>query len=122
MKIFHQIAIVLLFMNVNAQKTIEIKIYFEVDGDTITESNRGHILHEKFQVLKSDKKIKHGKYIRFSKLIDIIEEGNYCEGKKCGIWESYSFDGFLITKYDHDLSRELEPELNFRKLYKYPFE
>ncbi|MCD4732405.1 MAG: energy transducer TonB [Bacteroidales bacterium] len=79
-------------------------------------------ISQSFYVLKSDKKIKHGEYISYFRLskIDfnlvedghkdladyIKEKGNYSNGKKVGIWETYQ-TGLKISSFDYDKNKKV---------------
>ena len=57
---------------------------------------------EKYEVLKSDKKIKNGTYTKeLMKTLSV--KGNYKNNERVGIWEFYSFQSEEIEqKYDYD--------------------
>ncbi|HEX6180119.1 MAG TPA: TonB family protein, partial [Chitinophagaceae bacterium] len=72
-----------------AQETVTVK----------TKPKRWDWYYEEYQVLKSDRKIFHGPYKRFTKDENkIVEEGNYKNGKKDGLWIEYTSNGKFITK------------------------
>ena len=72
-----------------AQETVTVK----------TKPQRFEWSYEEYQVLKSDRKIFHGPYKKVSKDDNILlEEGNYKNGKKDGLWAEYTSKGKLITK------------------------
>lgn len=53
---------------------------------------------EEYSVLKENKKLKHGTYVRyftpFGGGYAIGESGNYANGQKQGVWQYYYFNGF----------------------------
>ena len=72
-----------------AQETVTVK----------TKPKKWDWYYEEYQVLKSDRKTFHGPYKKFSKNDDVIlEEGNYNNGKKDGLWAEYTNKRKLITK------------------------
>src|SRR5690606_17404794 len=56
---------------------------------------------EKYYVLKSNKKIKHGPFEKKGIKKHYVT-GTYSNGKRSGIWEFYNIDGKLLSKYDFD--------------------
>ena len=70
--------------------------------ETILKEKKG----ESYYVLKSDPKIKHGTY-QYSKKKQLIEKGQYDNGKKIGVWEFYDSDGSLEQKYDYSANQLL---------------
>ncbi len=105
---------------VHGQKTTEVIVYYEVDNDTITESNRNSIIKERYEVLKHDKKIRHGKYRRFSKLMDLVEEGNYKNNVKTGIWTMYRENGYVRERFDFDKMLSLDTSVLLDRIFAYP--
>lgn len=61
----------------------------------------------KFHVLASDTRIKHGKYALFLKK-DAIEQGQYTDGKRTGIWQFYTSDNELELEYNYDTEKPLK--------------
>ena len=55
--------------------------------------------NETFYVLKSDKKIKHGEYKKFTFYGRVLVNGYYKFGVKDSIWECFDRYGKLISKY-----------------------
>lgn len=54
---------------------------------------------EEYSVLKSDRNVKHGAYKKIATYSNkVIEEGNYKNGKKDGLWTQYSFSGKVFIK------------------------
>lgn len=47
----------------------------------------------------------------------IEREETYKEGRKAGIWKTYVEWGAVITRYDYDLNKPLEPEFRFSVPY-----
>lgn len=66
--------------------------------------NESFLAIEEFTVLKSDKKVRNGTYIKKWKYDgEIIIHGNYKENRRIGIWEFYDFrTKKLEQKYDYD--------------------
>lgn len=56
---------------------------------------------EVYYVLKDDKKIRHGEYLRYGWTKDIGEKGVYDMNKRVGTWEFYDFKGELDQKYNY---------------------
>ncbi|WP_353139625.1 energy transducer TonB [Pseudopedobacter sp.] len=56
---------------------------------------------EKYYVLKSNKKIKHGPYEKTG-IKKLYVKGTYTNGERSGIWEFHNIDGKLLSKYDFD--------------------
>ncbi|MEQ8470761.1 MAG: energy transducer TonB [Marinoscillum sp.] len=57
---------------------------------------------EIFYVLKEDKEIKHGEYVRYGYTRKVAERGSYDLNQKVGIWEFYDRDGALEQRYNYD--------------------
>ncbi len=77
-----------LFLNANAQETVtrkkKVGLWFE----------------EKYQVLKTQKSIKHGLYE--AKNHDrLLASGKYENGQPVGEWKFYNLKGDLVQVYDH---------------------
>jgi len=71
----------------------------------VTEKNKYTRSTAVYDVLKSDKQIRHGSYKETDAKGQTLEEGNYKMGKKDGLWTKYSWDGkHLMTKgsYSND--------------------
>ncbi len=93
------ITLVLIPMLINAQKTKKI-----INKET----------HESYYVLKSDKNIKHGEYIKYGFNDKVILlKGFYKMNKKDSIWEGFNTNGKLDIKYDYTNSK-----LIYYKVYK----
>lgn len=86
----------------NAQETIQIKKNSGKFGDL-----------EIYNVLKSDKKVKHGQYEKYLKYFTadmtkgkiLTERGQFNNGKKTGIWTFYWSEDIITAKgsYENDL-------------------
>lgn len=59
---------------------------------------------ETYNVLKSDKTIRHGEYMKFSSRNTVIIKGAYKSGIKDSVWECYDYDGQVILKYNYSKS------------------
>jgi len=59
---------------------------------------------ETYNVLKSDKTIRHGEYKKLSSRNTVIIKGVYKSGIKDSIWECYDYDGQVILKYNYSKS------------------
>lgn len=120
--LFAALLLIILQSNIYAQRTIEYVKYYKADGDTIPEEDEGHIIEERYHILKKNrkKKIKHGEYRRYSKLGILLEIGDYDYNKKTGVWERLIEDGFVILEYDYDQNKALEPTVLKRKIFRYP--
>ena len=57
--------------------------------------------NEAYYVLKSNNKLKHGEYEKFSSHKSVIVKGFYKSGIKDSIWECYDYDGQSILKYNY---------------------
>lgn len=84
----YTILLCLVFASSQAQETKQVSAYRKIDRLAIS---------EKFSVLKSDRKVKHGPYE--ASISYYSEKGQFEFGKKTGIWECY-YDGKLTQKYD----------------------
>lgn len=69
---------------------------------------------ERYHVLKSDKKVKHGPYQVFSG-DSLIVAGMYDHGKKIGRWNFYSGRGSMTQRYNFSSStlEYFKPDTNF---------
>lgn len=56
---------------------------------------------EVYSVLKTDKKIRHGEYVRYGWNNKIAEKGLYESNIRVGVWEFYDFNGELEQKYNY---------------------
>jgi antitoxin component YwqK of YwqJK toxin-antitoxin module len=57
----------------------------------ITKQTNGY--NEEYTVLKSDKSIRHGSYVKYRKPFNtyvILESGNYSNGQKDGLWQTFT--------------------------------
>jgi TonB family protein len=59
---------------------------------------------ETYNVLKSDKTIRHGEYKKFSYRNTVVVKGFYKSGIKDSVWECYDYDGQVILKYNYSKS------------------
>jgi len=58
---------------------------------------------EEFEVLKSDKKIRHGNYSKKTKFGQLIAKGQFKDNLESGIWEFYDYrTNDLEQKFDYD--------------------
>lgn len=57
---------------------------------------------EHYFVLKSNKKVWHGSYYKLTPNDVRVEEGQYTQGKRSGLWNFYSDQGVLEQIYDYD--------------------
>ncbi len=57
---------------------------------------------EHYFVLKSNKKVWHGSYSKVAPNDVRVEEGQYNQGKRSGLWNFYSDQGVLEQIYDYD--------------------
>lgn len=55
---------------------------------------------ETYHVLKNDKTVKHGNYAITGLHKKLIVQGNYVNGSREGVWDSYNIDGSPYLKYD----------------------
>ncbi|MFK7907527.1 MAG: hypothetical protein AB8B69_20490 [Chitinophagales bacterium] len=127
MKNLNLTAVLLLLIfqsNIYAQKTIQFVKHYEPDGDTIAIYDKECIIEEKYQILRKNKKkkIKHGRYERYSKLGELLETGNYRLGKKVGVWQKYIEDGLVCLEYDYDQNKTLEPIVFKGAILRYPIQ
>src|SRR5690606_30609955 len=60
-------------------------------------TKRVQVENEQFYVLKDDRKIKHGEYLK--SLLNIEIKGQYDMNEKVGLWE-YKMHGSVIQKYN----------------------
>jgi TonB family protein len=102
LKIYILVIICIISAGGNAQEAVKTK--------KVTKQTYGTT--EKFEVLKSDKSIRHGTYQRIA-WNGICEKGQYRNGEKCGIWIYYN-NGSVQIKYDFDSDSLLY--LSFDKL------
>jgi len=56
---------------------------------------------EVYYVLKSDKNVRHGEYLRYGLNKGIGEKGRYDMNQRVGIWEFYNSEGELEQKYNY---------------------
>jgi len=68
--------------------------------DTVKRSSDISNFTERFMVLKSDKKVRHGSYKLLNSDGKIIASGKYDQGKRTGIWNFYT-NGLLVQQYDY---------------------
>ena len=80
-----------------------------------TKRNETFMAVEKYEVLKSDKKILHGKYTKQYKLDNTtLIKGQYKDNRKIGIWEYYDFRSKkLEQKYDYGNNKIIFSETLF---------
>lgn len=57
--------------------------------------------YEEYQALKSDTSVRNGRYFRKYKN-DLIEQGTYIQGNKCGRWAYFSFEGIFEFEFDYN--------------------
>jgi hypothetical protein len=58
---------------------------------------------EEFEVLKSDKKVRNGKYIKKTTFGQLIAKGQFKDNLESGIWEFFDYrTGDLEQKFDYD--------------------
>lgn len=62
---------------------------------------------EKYYVLASDSKTKHGSYALYLKEY-AIEQGQYTNGKRTGIWKFYTIENEVELMYDYDNNKPLK--------------
>ena len=55
---------------------------------------------ERYSVLKANKRTKHGSYQRYFSG-KLIEEGDYTQGQRTGLWEFYDSRGTLDQRFDY---------------------
>ncbi|MEJ2880396.1 energy transducer TonB [Pedobacter sp. GR22-6] len=72
-----------------------------------TKKGEGFKISESYSVLKSDPALKHGPYT--ASISGYRETGNYDNGQRVGIWESY-WKGELRYKYDFSNRKFLQQE------------
>ncbi|UEG54486.1 hypothetical protein LLH06_05855 [Mucilaginibacter daejeonensis] len=77
-----------LFLNANAQETVTRK------------KKVGNWFEEQYQVLKSQKSVKHGLY-EAKNHERLLASGNYENGQPVGEWKFYNLKGDLVQIYDH---------------------
>jgi hypothetical protein len=78
-----------------AQETIELSTYH---GGGVT---------EKYNVLKSNRKIKQGLYQQITRKNSAIVSGSYDQNKRVGIWHFYDKDGKVTELYNYTTKKLL---------------
>jgi len=90
------IAILLLFIGYLAQAQRSGWISYDLYlGDTVNVIEKNNIKQGRWVLLGKDKK---GKKYKFYKNSQIVEDGNYSEGKRIGVWKSYHQTGKLESE------------------------
>jgi antitoxin component YwqK of YwqJK toxin-antitoxin module len=70
--------------------------------ETVTRTNRvNNAFSEKFEVLKSHKKIRQGFYKALLNDTVVIAEGHYTNGVRTGLWNFYNPKGKLVQTFDY---------------------
>ena len=72
----------------------------------ITKKDKVNSIIEKYQVLKENRKVKHGKYEKFL-AGKLIETGQYSNDEKSGVWKYYGYKKELNLEYDYDNGKVL---------------
>ena len=88
-KLFHLTIslFILTLTNVFGQETVKVK-----------NNNKQERFVEIYHVLKKNKKIKHGKYLKESINGQTLASGSFYEGKKQGLWLFYNYRGDTLKK------------------------
>tara|TARA_R110002111_G_scaffold78256_1_gene124092 strand:+ start:272 stop:1009 length:738 start_codon:yes stop_codon:yes gene_type:complete len=88
-KLFYSTIFLLIFTftNVFSQETVEVK-----------DKNKQERFTEIYHVLKKNKKIKHGKYLKKNINGQVLTSGSFDEGKKEGQWCFHNFQGDTLKK------------------------
>lgn len=90
--------------------------------ETFTKSRSlDFIIKEKFHILKSDKKTKHGEYIAEKSKV-LIARGKYDHGKRVGYWSFSNFKGEAIQSYNYNTDQLMYTDTADAKELKYSFE
>jgi len=64
-----------------------------------------YVFTEKYEVLKSDKKIRQGVYKVFFNDTTIVAEGYYTNNMRTGLWNFYNARGKMVQSFDYDLNQ-----------------
>lgn len=78
----------------------------------------GRIVKEKYEVRKGTK-IKNGKYERYDLNFLRLEQGNYVNGQKTGIWKKWNEEDEIWIERDFDQNEKENPIIN-QEYLKYP--
>lgn len=70
-----------------------------------SEKTKNMLVTKKYQVLKSDKKVKCGEYFLLFGNKNIIQSGFYNQDKKDSIWSYFSIHGDSLYQYDYDQNK-----------------
>lgn len=79
--------------------SVALQSAFGQDHQTNKKTLSRH-LREVYDVLKSNWRIKDGKYTVVNDAGQVVVKGAYSNGKKSGIWSYYDNDGKLVQQYD----------------------
>lgn len=75
---------------------------------------------EKFNVLKSDRSVRHGEYNAFYRTV-MVAHGFYQHGKRVGFWDFYNEKAKLIQAYNYDYNKVTYVDTTGRKGIRYFF-
>ncbi|WP_345950932.1 hypothetical protein ABDD95_05670 [Mucilaginibacter sp. PAMB04274] len=90
--------------------------------ETVKRTNKNLSFYtEKFEVLKSDKKIRHGLYKAVDSKDTLIAQGLYSRGKRIGHWVFYNYKGEPVQNYDYSNKKLYYYNPDDAKYLKYHF-